>query len=265
MTKHQNISAMCLRCGGLDLCDAHIIPAALAKDAASPKDKKLFLMQPDRKGVSQSGEYDPHILCSQCDNILGLYDKHAITILRLLGTESESIDHASRRFTLAFNNLNHERLALFGAAVVWRSSVSKRIPDFTLGSNEDWFKEIVFRDTGDLPVVNIFRVVSSNPSLHQNLGGFFSYPVKRQNEENISFAEFYVRGFKFVVKTSRQKSPLWEAGAITELGKSAGPNKITGALLQLEDIGEIKGVNNSRYMQEKLSPLTDNLHGRTLK
>jgi hypothetical protein len=61
------------------------------------------------------GFFDGRILCSRYDGELNRYDKHAIEVIRLAGTDKETI-------------LSDQYLTLFAAAVVWRSAaVSRRI------------------------------------------------------------------------------------------------------------------------------------------
>jgi hypothetical protein len=138
----------CLNCGSADTCEAHIIPKEAAREIIKRSIRKtLSLAAPNRMhNFLQSGFVDKEILCSRCDGVLGVYDNHATQILRLLGTEHEVIDHQANRFTITRGRgVNHERLALFGAALVWRTSVSKyrELAEFTLGNNEAWMRKIV--------------------------------------------------------------------------------------------------------------------------
>lgn len=89
--------------------------------------RTLSLVAPDRMhNFIQSGLVDDQILCSRCDGILGAYDNHAIQIVRLLGTEHETINREANRFAITRSRgVDHVQLALFGAAVVWRTAVSR--------------------------------------------------------------------------------------------------------------------------------------------
>src|SRR5437762_5582712 len=84
----------CLECGNPATCRAHIIPGAIGKDIikASSDRKTLSLAAPNRTNdFIQSGFFDESILCATCDKILGIYDAHAIEVVRLLGTQSEAL------------------------------------------------------------------------------------------------------------------------------------------------------------------------------
>lgn len=128
----------CVVCGNVKTCRAHIQPAALGKDIIKQAGRKtLSLAVPDRMdNTIQSSIFDDNILCSSCDGKLGVFDAHSIDISCLLGTACEIIDHRKNCFTVTRSGgVNHEHLALFGAAVVWRTSVSRyrELREFSLG------------------------------------------------------------------------------------------------------------------------------------
>jgi hypothetical protein len=133
--------------------------------------KTLSLVAPDRMhNFIQSGLVDDQILCSCCDGVLGAYDNHAIQIVRLLGTEHETINRETNRFAVTRNRgVDHVQLALFGAAVVWRTSVSKysKISGFTLGNNETWLRDIIFRRSNQIPTVLVARLVGRTALTHE--------------------------------------------------------------------------------------------------
>src|SRR5438309_22941 len=165
----------CLECGNPKTCRAHIIPAALGKDIIrqEPGLKALSLLVPNRiDNYIQSGLFHDNILCSDCDGRLNVFDDHAIEIIRLLGTAHETISSRANSFTVTrISGINHEQLALFAAAVVWRTSVSKyqsikvskyqsrELSEFTLGNDEAWFREMIFRRSTDIPTVLAARLV----------------------------------------------------------------------------------------------------------
>src|SRR3981189_452441 len=109
----------CMNCGSAVTCEAHIIPKKGAREIIKRSTRStLSLVAPDRvHNFMQSGFVDNEIPCSRCDGVLRLYDNHATQILRLLGTGHEAIDRQANRFTITrLKGVNHEHLALFGAA-----------------------------------------------------------------------------------------------------------------------------------------------------
>jgi hypothetical protein len=203
----------------------------------------------------QSGFVDKQILCSRCDGILGLYDNHATQILRLLGTKHEVIDRQAHCFTITRGNgVNHEHLALFGAAVVWRTSASKyrELDEFTLGNNEAWMRDIVFRQSNDIPTVLVARVVGRTPLTHDAAMTALSYPV-RIKMRGIWLARFHFGGLMFLVQTTRAADASLCADAVTTFGRSAGPACLTGVLYPFEELADLRDIRQSKHAQQVLA------------
>ncbi len=242
----------CLNCGSTSLCKAHIIPAAAGKDIIKTNDQKLALIAPDNKGWFQSGLFDPNILCSICDGRLGLFDKEAVELTRMLGGNSEIIDKINGVFTvISSNEINHEYLAKFGISVAWRASISSKL-DFSLGPNEKWFQNILFGKHAELPAVTIARLVGDTRITQRAGMDALGYPV-RVMVKQLSFARFCMRGVMFLVQTSCREDAQWKAGSVTNFGKSKGPNNLTGVLMPFEQLGDLEQIKNSKYIKEILS------------
>jgi len=247
----------CLSCGNTTTCKAHIQPAAIGKDITKRSGGKTpSLLAPNQHRIQVGGLFDDNILCSKCDGKLGVFDDHAIAISRLLGTLHEVIDHRANRFTITYSDrVNHQQLALFGAAVAWRASVSKICRDlsgFTLGKNEAWFRDMIFRRNNEIPTVLIARIVGGNPISHEAAMTMLSYPVKIKIR-GISLARFYVRGMMFLIQTTRNADASLLADAVTTFGGGAGLNCLTGSLMPFEKLGDLPQVEKSKYIQHVLS------------
>jgi hypothetical protein len=247
----------CVVCGDVKTCRAHIQPAALGKDIIKQAGRKtLSLVVPDRMDNSiQSGLFDDNILCSGCDGKLGVFDDHAIEISRLLGTAHEVIDRKRNCFTVTRGNgVNHEQLALFGAAVVWRASISRyrELSQFTLGNNEAWFRDMLFRQSTEIPTVLIARLVGANALTHEAAMTALSYP-QRIKIRGISLGRFITRGLMFLVQTTRAGDASLRADAVTTFGRSAGSTCLTGVLMPFEKLGELPQVEKSKYVQSVLA------------
>lgn len=247
----------CLFCGNTTTCRAHIQPAALGKDITKRSRRQTpSLLAPNQHRVQVGGLFDDNILCSDCDGKLGRFDDHAIVISRLLGTEHEIIDHKSNRFTITYSDeVNHHQLALFGAAVVWRASVSRVCRDlsgFTLGNNEAWIRDMIFGQSAEIPTALIARIVGGNTITHEAAMTMLSYPVKIKIR-GVSLARFYVRGLMFLVQTTRNADASLRADAVTTIGGSAGLNCLTGSLMPFEKLGDLPQVEKSEYVQYVLS------------
>jgi hypothetical protein len=247
----------CMVCGNVKTCRAHILPAARGKDIIKKSGRKtLSLLAPSRMDNSiQSGLFDDNILCSDCDGKLGVFDDHAIEISRLLGTGNEIIDDKANRFIVAYHSeVQHELLALFGAAVVWRTSVSqyRELSEFTLGNNETWMRDIIFRQSNQIPTVLVARLVGGTALTHEAAATAMSYPVGIKIR-GISLARFIVGGLMFLVQTTRATDASLRADAVTTFGKSAGPTCLNGLLMPFEKLGDLPQIEKSKYIQHVLA------------
>jgi len=247
----------CLNCGSAVTCEAHIIPKKGAREIIKRSTRKtLSLLAPNRvHNFMQSGFVDNEILCSRCDGVLGVYDNHATQILRLLGTEHEVIDRQANRFKITRGKgVNHEHLALFGAAVVWRTSVSKyrELAEFTLGNNEAWMRKIVFRQGNEIPTVLVARLVGRTALTHEAAMTALMYPV-RIKMRGIWVARFYFGGLIFFVQTTRAADASLCADAVTTFGRSAGPACLAGVLYRFEELADLRQVRQSKHVQQVLA------------
>jgi hypothetical protein len=141
----------------------------------------------------------------------------------------------------------HQSLALFVAAVVWRASVSKRIhklSGFTLGPNESRFQEMIFRKISAVPDVVIARIVGGTTIAHDAARAAMSYPVAVRSKSHGWMARFSLRGFMFLVRTSREAEPWMRESAVTVHGQSAGPTRLIGHLMPFEQLGDLPQIDN---------------------
>lgn len=247
----------CLVCGSAVTCRAHILPKQAGREIIKRSQRKtLSLAAPDRMhNFIQSGLFDDQILCSHCDGKLGVYDNHAIQILRLLGTEHETINREASRFTITRSRgVDHLQLALFGAAVVWRTAVSKysKLSGFTLGNNATWIRDVIFRRNNHIPTVLVARLVGGTALTHEAGMTALSYPVGIKIR-GIRLARFVFGGLMFLVQTTRAADASLCADAVTSVGKSAGPTRLIGVLAPFEKLADLRQVEKSQYIQHVLA------------
>ena len=186
---------------------------------------------------------------------MGVYDNHAVQILRLVGSTHEVINRRAGRFTITRSNgVDHDKLALFGAAVVWRTSVSnyRELAGFTLGNNETWMRDIIFRQCNEIPTVLVARLVGRTALTHEAAETALSYPVGIKLR-GIRLARFVFGGLMFLVQTTRAADASLRTDAGTTRGKSAGPTSLTGYSMPFEKLGDLPQVRQSKYVQEVLA------------
>jgi hypothetical protein len=219
--------------------------------------KTLSLCAPDQINNSiQSGFFDDTILCGTCDGKLGQYDKHAIEVSRLIGTTRESI--GALQFSVRHNGeIDHQSLALFAGAVVWRASVSLRIKSlsgFTLGTNEPWLRQMIFREVGAIPDVVVARLVGNTAIHHKAAMAALSYPVAIKSKRGTWMARFVLHGLMFLVCTSRSPERWMREESVTAFGRSAGMDQLIGKIMPFDQLADLAQVKRSKYVQRILSP-----------
>lgn len=249
----------CLKCGAPTTCRSHILPKSLGRwiIERSPGRKTLSLAAPDRRQDNfQSGMTDSSILCAACDGKLGEADNHATEIIRLLGTDHETIDVARSSFALHRpHGVHHHLLARFASSVVWRHSVAqyRELKEFSLGPNEPWMKELAFPGSEEVATVVVARLIGATPETEHAALTAMSYPVSIF-WENRRCARFVAGGLMFLVQTSRRPSGKLKALSVTTSGRALGELVLAGQLMPFEKLGDLPQVMNSKYVQDTLKP-----------
>ncbi len=140
-------------CTSTDLIDAHIIPAGFARLVRGPDHTIKVTMRSAGRAKQQLGEFDRTILCSACDNKLGVYDNYALGAL-----SSFSRKHTMTPQGIAELAVDGDKIAKFVLAVLWRASISSReaFSAVRLGPYEDMARDVLF----DVRLLSGFRQFS---------------------------------------------------------------------------------------------------------
>lgn len=150
----------CRVCGDPKTIRAHLIPQAFVKEIYfNPKsDEKHMLVHPDGafKHKSNTGKFDPRLLCGPCDGRLGAYENSAFRLLKRLrqvkigkkvGNES-----TIRPGTYEFRIQQENEFVRFACGILWKYAA---LPDqdpsrIKIGNYPDKFQKICFEDA-DIP------------------------------------------------------------------------------------------------------------------
>jgi len=117
----------CKLCGeSKKLCKAHIVPQSF-NFPKTPGERPSILMS-NHKGFrtkrSQTGVYDPNILCSDCDRKLGDdFDSYAATEL-LKATNRKPHRLKDKIVLFEYPDCDPDRIIGFALSVLWRASIS---------------------------------------------------------------------------------------------------------------------------------------------
>ncbi len=139
--KSKNI---CKFCGQeKKLIKAHIIPRNFYLDYKNEQYMEVNALS-GKFTIKQSGSYDKNILCSDCDNLLGEFDKEAHRVL--IREINNNLIHQAQNYTLYYckpTNYNYEKLRKFFISVLWRASISA-LPEYDKIQLGD-YEEVAFK------------------------------------------------------------------------------------------------------------------------
>lgn len=132
------------------LCRAHIIPKAFYNVRGNPYIGLLKNGNIDCQ-YSQNGLKDSNILCSECDALLGNYDKYAVEILKDQILKNPKVPPGygeEQLYLMEKGSFDFDKLRKFFISLVWRASISK-LCNVTLGKYEDIALKILKNDILD--------------------------------------------------------------------------------------------------------------------
>lgn len=112
----------CFYCNEIEtLCDAHIVPKSFFGDF-NEKNYLEISTQSERTKRSRIGPYDQGILCKKCDQIIGIYDGYAKTLL------VDKIDAYKQAFLPCYlipkAEFDFIKLKKFFISLIWRACIS---------------------------------------------------------------------------------------------------------------------------------------------
>lgn len=230
-------------CSNTKFCEAHIIPKGFGRLIRKDEGPNIKL-EPHRIGEAnpQLGDYDPSILCADCDNILGKNDDYAIDVCKRFA-EANSNEH----HLFEFAEIDCERFSIFVLSILWRASISKRptFSDVALGAYEDIARDVIFgiRPLTDLPAFEL--IVSKFRSRYLDPSGINYYPV-RWKFKGLNTYGMCLAGFRILAKLdNRRLASEWTPLIINRT------MIFRGAFLEFEECNEFAGLaeiirNNER-------------------
>lgn len=160
---------ICKYCGKQKkLCQAHIMP----KSFYNLKSNSYFGISIDGKidlTKCQHGLTDSNILCSECDGIIGEYDKYAkqliITNIRNNQNTNFKTIQNGKIYYFSKTDFDYFKLHKFFISLSWRASISQKT-SFSLGKYEDIALKIMkgeMKDNHFLFFPIIYHLNNNNP------------------------------------------------------------------------------------------------------
>jgi hypothetical protein len=184
-------------CRSEQLIEAHIIPQGFARFIRGPDANVKLTPERVSEAKPQLGEYDPDILCADCDRKLGLDDEYGLEVCRRY--DAEHILVGDKVFEM--KNVDCERFSKFVLSVLWRASISKRksFAAVDLGPYEDVARDVLF-GARKLENMRAFEVILQRyQSVHLDPSKIYFHP-SRCPFGDLNAYGFGLAGFRIMAK-----------------------------------------------------------------
>lgn len=137
------------------LVKSHIIPEWAYKPMYDPNHKYAVVDSENIKVkmFKQIGEFEK-LLCQECDNEIGVFDRYARTIIFCKPSENTiGIITRAEGHNIIIENVDYKMLKLFQISILWRSSISNRpfFREVSLGPHEEILRKMLIRSDPGKP------------------------------------------------------------------------------------------------------------------
>ena len=162
--------------------------------------EKHLIAHPKAEKFSKSntGVYDPDILCSNCDAILGEYENYVYQKLK----ECRKLESSSGQH-IGTNGIDGDKIIRFAAGIAWKYSVtSEERGRIQLGPYQALLHKIIFEKESIPPSVDlaIFRLYELDGDVY-----FYRTPLCDKNDGR-NIIRFSVGGFIFFLKLDKREN-----------------------------------------------------------
>jgi hypothetical protein len=206
----------CLNCDSPQTIRAHLIPRVFATEVQTGKAHAASVGTSGRFVPSQSGLFDPDILCETCDGHIGQFEKYAATALarlrRLAATQTLGL--------CIVDHFDGDRFLRFCAALLWKYSVAKKgYGRIQLGPYQSIVRAIAFDDAA---IPDTFDALIFRLKLNPSDEAVFAYRAPLLDRKgSINMVRFAVGGCVVFVRTDQRTlnnkflEPCWIRGKHT--------------------------------------------------
>jgi hypothetical protein len=196
----------CRLCGQQkQLIKAHIIPKQFYRRimGGTPNLLKFEVDDVVNQTTTQNGIHQNDILCSECDNQIGLYDKYGYEVLpRQIDEKKLKSPFGHGLNIYEIGEIQIETFRLFLVSLVWRAGIA-RDPMFQLvklGAYEDRLKQILLGDKTDLLDTVTAVIVLFRPPKYPDI----MWSPFCSKMEGINIVTFYLPPWKLLLKLDQR-------------------------------------------------------------
>lgn len=192
-------------CNSMNLCKAHIVPRGFAKDVQRDDATNLRVTATgSNRAKPPLGDYDPDILCGDCDRLLGQLDQYALETLKRFDALPRKLGQM-----IGMPGVDGDHLARFVLSVIWRASISQREPyaNLSLGPYEERAGLVAF---GKIPLVDLPEYDLLAFRYHSDDGfdprRFYSAPTSVRSD-GINTISVALAGVRMIAKMDKRSFP----------------------------------------------------------
>jgi len=191
----------CLVCGSEKTIKAHLIPRAFTKEVILNSGEKHVVAHSsgDQYRTTDTGLFDPEILCGSCDGKIGQYEG---SVFNFLGKARDAKPRVNA--FLECDPIDGDMFVRFAAGIAWKYSATKHsYGRIDVGPYADVLKEVAF-ENGPIPSsidLAAFFLQDGSSDVY-----FYRAPLlDRQGQVNM--VRFSVGGFVFFLKIDKRPNP----------------------------------------------------------
>ncbi len=152
------------------------------------------------------GEYDPEILCKECETIFNSWDSYGKELLINKQSDFKTTEENGNILGYYTESFDYVKLKMFFISILWRASVSKRdlYAKVSLGPHEDILRDMIIntapgtRDDYDIQLFRFAGVDYPIPIL---------MPVEIRSSYGLRYYRIYLGDYFFDIKIDNQKTP----------------------------------------------------------
>lgn len=188
----------CRHCGSNETIRAHLIPEAFVMEVKVDRGEQHLIVHEGvtRPQVSNTGHYDPDLLCARCDGILGRYEDYAVKLFRRLRAV-----RADLGTVVEMGPVDGDMVLRFAAGVAWKYAATQ--PQFgriDIGPYASVLQDVAF-ENGPIPEaldVTVVRIVELDGDVY-----FYRAPVPARHG-GINSVRFSVGSFVIYLKIDKR-------------------------------------------------------------
>lgn len=112
----------CRHCGSSKTIKAHLIPEAFVMEVKAERGEQHLILHSGtvKPMVSNTGVYDPDLLCGPCDGILGRYEGYAFNLFRRLRAIKADLGAIAE-----MGAIDGDMLLRFAAGIAWKYTATQ--------------------------------------------------------------------------------------------------------------------------------------------